>query len=302
MPLLLLLPILLQLDLSAPEGLPRPTVTLAEAQPDSPPQDWLTTSELAAIFSSKSAFANVILTLAFGADGQVRTCYINIWRAADGAQPKANLCDAIVHRARFAPDAGGTGNTKIRVVRIEYLLEKRDGRMAVKTLDSLSEEARDWSKTGKGLRIAYIDAKQTPPQDTSASPPAPPPPPPLPSPTATVVDRNEPVALPPPMPVQPSQARYLRAIDQRSWATDADYPPEAKRLRQQGMVGFQLSVDDQGVPTLCAVTRSSEFPLLDKATCDLAKERARFEPAHDRGGLAVAGVWNSTVRWQLPGH
>ncbi len=84
------------------------------------------------------------------------------------------------------------------------------------------------------------------------------------------------------------------------WVNSADYPASALREEAEGVVGFTLDVDAQGVPTNCSVTRSSGNPSLDSATCTLISTRARFTPATDKKGAPVAGTWSSSVRWQIP--
>jgi TonB family protein len=84
-----------------------------------------------------------------------------------------------------------------------------------------------------------------------------------------------------------------------TWISNADYPPAALRRRAQGFVGFRLSVDTAGVPTGCAISNSSQDRELDQATCDLLLARARFRPARDADGNAVAGSFASRVRWTI---
>lgn len=91
-----------------------------------------------------------------------------------------------------------------------------------------------------------------------------------------------------------------RPIDPANWVLNDDYPPAALRAAQQGMVRFELKVSDAGIATDCNITRSSGSPALDTTTCALMRERARFEPAHDADGRAVASVYKGLVRWELP--
>jgi TonB family protein len=84
------------------------------------------------------------------------------------------------------------------------------------------------------------------------------------------------------------------------WVMTEDYPPSALREEAEGAVRFTLTVDATGVPTACEITQSSGRPDLDDATCRLIAERARFEPAKDSRGRAVAGSYANTVRWQIP--
>lgn len=81
------------------------------------------------------------------------------------------------------------------------------------------------------------------------------------------------------------------------WITYSDYPQESVRLREKGIVGFRLEVDAQGGVTACSITSSSGFSRLDRTACALLMKRARFKPATDANGAAVAGAWSSRFRW-----
>lgn len=82
--------------------------------------------------------------------------------------------------------------------------------------------------------------------------------------------------------------------------TEDDYPKAALRKEEQGTVVIALDVDATGTPRGCAVTRSSGSASLDQGTCQLFKERARFSPARDRRGRAVAGTWHGKpVTWRI---
>ena len=67
-----------------------------------------------------------------------------------------------------------------------------------------------------------------------------------------------------------------------------------------GTVGYRVSVGASGKVENCSVTRSSGVSALDEATCQLVSRRARFDPAKNDQGRAVAGNYSGAVRWQLP--
>lgn len=98
-----------------------------------------------------------------------------------------------------------------------------------------------------------------------------------------------PAPVPPPGPIGP-----------QTWVTNQDYPAEAIRAGESGTVAFRLDVDAAGKVSGCTVTASSGSATLDRATCDILRARARFEPALDRQGRAVASTWSSRFRWELP--
>lgn len=84
------------------------------------------------------------------------------------------------------------------------------------------------------------------------------------------------------------------------WATDADYPADARRAGKSGLVQFLLTVDIQGKVRNCKVIHSSGVPSLDEKTCSLMMQRAQFKPAHDEQGNPVAGSFINRMRWVLP--
>lgn len=110
------------------------------------------------------------------------------------------------------------------------------------------------------------------------SPPPPPPPP------------------PPPVRIEPARARANLA----SYVSDQDYPSEAIRREEQGTTRFRLAVGADGRVQECRITASSGSAALDGATCRLMKSRARFTPAHDSSGNAVADIVTNAITWRLP--
>lgn len=104
--------------------------------------------------------------------------------------------------------------------------------------------------------------------------------------------------LPPP---QPSLASGPRVRGKRmSWITTEDYPSASIRNNEEGTVAIAVRVGADGRVSSCEVTGSSGYPALDAVTCRLYARRARFEPALDADGVAVAATYSDRVRWQLP--
>ena len=95
------------------------------------------------------------------------------------------------------------------------------------------------------------------------------------------------------------QATPARPIDPGSWVGRDDYPLDAAKAGAEGTVGFRLRIDAQGRVTSCETVKSAG-PALDSATCGLILRRARFRPARDAAGAAVAGTYSSTITWRLP--
>src|SRR5919107_4230428 len=56
------------------------------------------------------------------------------------------------------------------------------------------------------------------------------------------------------------------------------YPARALAAREEGAVGFTVTLDSKGEVTNCQVTHSSGHPLLDQETCKLVTLNAQFKP------------------------
>lgn len=85
-----------------------------------------------------------------------------------------------------------------------------------------------------------------------------------------------------------------------SYLSSDDYPAAAIRNEEQGRVAFMLSVDASGRVTACAITSSSGSAALDAATCRIMRSRARYTPARDANGKAIASQDRAAVSWVLP--
>lgn len=90
------------------------------------------------------------------------------------------------------------------------------------------------------------------------------------------------------------------AVSPGEWVVSDDYPAEAIRRGEQGLVGLALDVDATGRVTGCSIIATSGSAVLDEHTCKLLIARASFQPAQDVAGKPVAGRWQSRFRWELP--
>ena len=102
--------------------------------------------------------------------------------------------------------------------------------------------------------------------------------------------------IPPPLP---------KSVPTPSWAglfSAGDYPPAALQQHEEGKVGVLVSVNASGAVEDCIVEASSGFADLDKRTCEIIRARARFRPAEDAAGHAVAGQLHQTVAWRIDEH
>jgi len=88
--------------------------------------------------------------------------------------------------------------------------------------------------------------------------------------------------------------------DPQQWVTPDDYPPAALRAQAEGIVRVALSIDAAGNLTNCRVDQSSGNADLDAATCALLMRRAKFTPAHDASGRAIASRALQRFHWEIP--
>lgn len=66
-----------------------------------------------------------------------------------------------------------------------------------------------------------------------------------------------------------------------------NYPPRARAAGEEGIVGFDVTLDNRGRPVGCRVTQTSGFPRLDRETCEVILEKARFKAVRDESGRRV---------------
>jgi len=97
-----------------------------------------------------------------------------------------------------------------------------------------------------------------------------------------------------------SSERGVTPINPASWITTDDYPPSALRARAEGISSYRLDIDAAGQVTSCTITQTSGTLALDEAACASLRARARFNPARDRSGHAIAASYTGRVRWQIP--
>ena len=80
------------------------------------------------------------------------------------------------------------------------------------------------------------------------------------------------------------------------------YPKRALEAREQGLVGFKLTLDYAGHPTACEVTHTSGFPLLDNETCGLLLMHVTYQPPRDAEGNRLRSFTTTgAMNWRLPG-
>jgi protein TonB len=68
----------------------------------------------------------------------------------------------------------------------------------------------------------------------------------------------------------------------------------------EGSVRYAVTVSPAGRVTGCDILQSSGNIRLDETTCRFLTRGARFTPARDEGGKAVAGRFEGWMHWKLP--
>ena len=97
----------------------------------------------------------------------------------------------------------------------------------------------------------------------------------------------------------PRPARAQLATPVAELITPRDYPAAAARAGVEGVVRVRLEVSRRGRVTGCTIVEASGSEALDSTTCQLFRTRARFTPARDVRGRAMADVLVQAVRWTL---
>ena len=77
------------------------------------------------------------------------------------------------------------------------------------------------------------------------------------------------------------------------------YPPRAIAAREEGAVGFTVTLDNKGDVTRCQVTHTSGHPLLDEETCKLITMNAMFKPDPNLGPSQTK-THEGMIAWKLP--
>ena len=83
------------------------------------------------------------------------------------------------------------------------------------------------------------------------------------------------------------------------FSTD-DYPREAVINREQGTTGVRIKVSKDGKVSDCQIIESSGSDAIDKQTCKVIENRARFRPARTKSGDAVDSIALQRVVWEMP--
>ena len=104
--------------------------------------------------------------------------------------------------------------------------------------------------------------------------------------------------MPPPVPeiARPPQAHGTAA----SLFSVDDYPAAAAGTGAHGKVDVRLTINKAGRVAGCAIMHSSGSGVLDAATCNVLRRRARYSPAIDRFGQPVVSMVDEEIVWRAP--
>lgn len=81
-------------------------------------------------------------------------------------------------------------------------------------------------------------------------------------------------------------------------AGPADYPAESLARREEGTVNLSFAIGPDGTASDCKILYATAPQRLRKQSCALVVARARYTPARDQAGVAIAGEDRLVLRWQ----
>ena len=81
--------------------------------------------------------------------------------------------------------------------------------------------------------------------------------------------------------------------------TADDYPAIAAANGQEGTAIVSVRVGRDGLVESCKIQKSSGYVALDEQSCAVFRARARFEPARNRAGRAMASTYERPMTWRL---
>lgn len=114
--------------------------------------------------------------------------------------------------------------------------------------------------------------------------------------TAITATTQKPVAKPPP-PAAVVQ-RVPPQVNKRRPLVEPEYPPQSKRLGEEGATVLRLYILEDGRVGDAQVAQSSGFPRLDEAAVKHAKRAWKFMPGTE-GGKPIAMWYEFRVVWKI---
>lgn len=85
--------------------------------------------------------------------------------------------------------------------------------------------------------------------------------------------------------------------DESQWVTPDDLPPAYESMSQTRLAIMRLDINASGRVQACRIVRSTGAAPLDQQSCRLMVARARYTPARDASGQAVATVRTKQIEW-----
>lgn len=94
----------------------------------------------------------------------------------------------------------------------------------------------------------------------------------------------------------PTPAKLLEV---GQWFDPSRYPAKARQSGEQGSVEVAVTVTAKGRASSCNVIMPGRLKTLEPHTCNTIMTKARFVPARDGNGRAVATTQNFVIQWSL---
>jgi protein TonB len=113
--------------------------------------------------------------------------------------------------------------------------------------------------------------------------------------TAITATTQKPVAKPAP---PPKTDRIPPRANPRRPLVEPDYPPQSKRLGEEGATILRLYITEEGRVAEAQIAKSSGFPRLDEAAVKHALRAWKFLPGTE-GGKPVAMWYDFRVVWKI---
>ena len=104
----------------------------------------------------------------------------------------------------------------------------------------------------------------------------------------------------PDTPAPPSTEVKSKAVQIEGSISDDDYPPEASSRGETGTVTIKFVISTNGRVPVCEIVQSSSSELLDEKSCEIVKERFKFEPARAHNGKAIPEIKTQRITWRIP--
>lgn len=83
--------------------------------------------------------------------------------------------------------------------------------------------------------------------------------------------------------------------------SSADYPGQAMRENNTGVVGVRMMIDQTGAVKNCLATETSGSAILDAMACYVLQQHAKFRPAIDAAGKPLRSFEDRHIKWVISG-